>query len=63
MSRITVTMKDGKHRTYDDHVSRAPPSIRYEIGFVVVTDTYGAEISIPAAEVSEVHKEAEPKRW
>lgn len=57
MANITIKMKDGTVRDFPHE--RRPggsysKSVRYEPGFVVVTDEYYNETAIPAADVEEV---------
>jgi hypothetical protein len=57
MPSITVKMKDGTRREFP-HKGRAGGSwtktLRYEIGFVVITDEYGNETAIPSADIEEI---------
>ena len=57
MANITITMKDSTVRRFL-HEGRAGGSytktIRYEGAFVIVTDEWGTETAIPAADVAEV---------
>lgn len=57
MISIKVHMKDGTVRDFP-HTGRAggsySKSIRYETGFVVITDEWGNETAIPTADVEEV---------
>jgi len=58
-------MKDGTVREFR-HTGRAggswTKSLRYEPGFIVITDEYQNETAIPTADVAEVTKSAE-SRW
>jgi len=60
MASITVTMKDGKKREFP-HRGRAGGSytkrVRYEGGFVIITDEWSNETAIPSADVAEVQVE------
>jgi hypothetical protein len=57
---ITVIMKDGRRREFK-HEGRPGGSytkrLRYEPGFVVITDEWGQETAIPAEDISEVRTE------
>lgn len=61
--RITITMKDGTTKEWQD---RGRPGgsyscrLRYEHGFVVVTDEWDKETAIPAADIKEI--KSEPRR-
>lgn len=60
MASYTILMRDGSKREFR-HTGRPggsyTKSIRYEVGFVVVTDEYGHEVSIPSADIKEIQKE------
>ena len=66
MANITVTMKDGTVRKFL-HEGRSggswTKSVRYEEGFVVITDEYGKETAIPTADVKEVTSESHRGCW
>jgi hypothetical protein len=61
---IVITMKDGTRKEFM-HKGRSGGSytkeVRYEGAFVIVTDEWGSETAIPAADVAEV--KTEPTRW
>ena len=65
MADITVTMKDGTVRKFED---RGAPGgsysnhLEYKPGFVVITDPYGKSTSIPTADVAEVVQHSN-RRW
>jgi hypothetical protein len=64
MSNITIRMRDGSTREFK-HAGRPGGSytkrLRYEPGFVVVTDEYYHETAIPTDLVDSV--EESPTRW
>jgi hypothetical protein len=66
MASITITMKDGTIRSFP-HEGRAggsyTKSVRYEGGFVIVTDEWYKETAIPAEDVREVVKTSERQGW
>lgn len=66
MATYRIKMRDGKTRVFEDR-GRAggsyAQSLRYEIGFVVVTDCYGGETAIPAADIAEITKDADQRAW
>jgi hypothetical protein len=55
MASIDITMKDGTVKSFP-HLGRAGGSytktLRYEVGFVVVTDEWNAETAIPSADIA-----------
>ena len=57
MASIIIKMKNGDTREFP-HTGRAAgsytKSIRYESGFVVITDEYDKEIAIPSSDIIEV---------
>jgi hypothetical protein len=57
VSDIRVRLKDGTERHFP-HESRPgggyENALRYEVGFVVVTDVWGKETSLPTADVVDV---------
>jgi hypothetical protein len=66
MASITITMKDGSTREFP-HEGRGggsySKSVRYEGGFVIVTDEWGKETAIPSSDVKEVVKKPERYGW
>jgi len=63
MASIKITMKDGTVKDFP-HRGRAggsySKSVRYEGGFVIVTDEWYHETAYPACDVAEVVKSQEP---
>jgi len=65
MASVTVKMRDGSVREFKE---RGRPGgsysmhLRYEIGFVVVTDEWNEETAIPTELVAEVVKERD-RSW
>jgi len=57
MSAITIKLKDGTTREFPDN-GRAggswSTSVKFEGGFVTVTDEWGKRTSFPAGDVAEV---------
>jgi hypothetical protein len=53
MCRTTKVFEDKDHEV----------KVAYEIGFVVITDGYGAKTAYPAASIERVEVEAPPRRW
>jgi len=66
MPNIKITMKDGTVRDFP-HEGRAGGSytkhVKYEGGFVVVTDGWDTKTAIPACDVAEVKETSERGRW
>jgi len=66
MKSIYIKMKDGSTRNFE-HEGRAGGSyskeIRYEMGFVVVTDEWGNETAIPTENIHEVRVENVRRGW
>jgi hypothetical protein len=67
MASITITFKDGTKREFP-HVGRAgggyTKKVRYEGGFVIVTDEYYNETAFPQSDVREVYKDSGDRgRW
>jgi hypothetical protein len=66
MANITVKMKDGTVRKFE-HKGRPggswTKSLRYEEGFVVISDEYGTETAIPTADIEEVVSEPHRGSW
>lgn len=64
MASITVKMKDGTVRDFQ-HTGRAGGSwtkeIKYEGAFAVITDEWGQQTAIPAADIAEVN--VLPTHW
>jgi hypothetical protein len=64
MPSITVKMKDGRVRQFP-HEGRAGGSwtktLRYEPGFVVITDEWGNETALPATDIEEI--KTHPQRY
>lgn len=64
MSSISVKMKDGSVREFP-HVGRAggsyTKSVKFEGGFVIITDEWYGRTAIPATDVIEV--EEMPERY
>jgi hypothetical protein len=57
MATIVVKMQDGTVKTFPHEERRdrfATTNVKYEVGFVVVTDVWGKTISIPADQIEEV---------
>lgn len=66
MNRVTVKMKDGTDRHFKETRSDrdGKNTVRYEVGFVVVTNVWGKETAIPASDVLEVEFSPEQRgRW
>lgn len=70
MSRITVyfkpspTLRAGQEKKiFESQVSRSMCSVSFEIGFVVITDTYGSKFSYPADSIDRIEEEAPSQRW
>ena len=65
MANITVKMKDGTKREFK-HEGRAGGSytktVKFEAGFVIITDEWDERIAIPAADIAEVI-EKPLRRW
>jgi len=66
MPSITVTMKDGEVKRFEER-GRSGGSyamgLRYEQGFVVIVDEWGKEISIPTEDIKQIEKEAPRSSW
>lgn len=66
MATYRLYMRDG---TVKEFIDRGRPggsyaqSLRYETGFVVITDCYGGETSIPTGDIREITKEATQGAW
>lgn len=66
MATYRLQMRDGTVREFKD---RGRPggsyaqSLRYEVGFVVITDCYGGETSIPSEDIREINKDATQGAW
>lgn len=64
MTSITIKMKDGRRREFP-HAGRPGGSwtktLRYEPGFVVITDEYGSETAIPTNDIEEI--KTRPERY
>lgn len=57
MPNITVTTVDGDVKRFEhNRGDRYEPSVSYEICFVVITDRFGVEVSIPAATIKRIDK-------
>lgn len=58
MASITIKMKDGTDRSFP-HEGRPGGSwtktLRYEPGFVVITDEYGNETAIPTDDIAQIN--------
>jgi hypothetical protein len=65
MEMITVTFKDHRSPKVYRHKGRAGGSytigVRYEVGWVVITDEWGHEDGFPSADVESV--EARERGW
>ncbi len=63
---IKITMKDGSVRDFH-HTGRAGGSytktLRYEEGFVVITDEWHTETAIPTVDIAEIKTEDHGSRW
>jgi len=66
MPDFTVNMKDGTVRSFHE-LGRAggsyTNSMRYEPGFAVFRDEWGAEVSIPTELIQEISKSAPRGGW
>ena len=66
MKNITIVMRDGTKKEHK-HTGRAggsySKSVRYELGFVVVTDEYGNETAYPTEDIAEVKVENLRSGW
>lgn len=66
MSAIQVRKKDGTVKDFPDGHRPGGSwtnSIRYEVGFVVVTDVWGNETAIPSADIDEIKTTPNRGRW
>lgn len=63
MARITIKMRDGTKRVFDQEARQREgyPRVAYEIGFVVITDQYLGKTAIPSDDVSEITQDAPPR--
>jgi len=58
MSNITIKLRDGTMREFKEAGRPGGSyanSVSYEIGFVVVTDEWGARTAIPSGDIAEVN--------
>jgi hypothetical protein len=66
MPNIKITMKDGTVRDFP-HEGRAgggyTKTVKYQGGFVIVTDEWDAKTAFPATDVAEVKETPERGRW
>lgn len=66
MTDITIVMRDGTKREFP-HKGRAGGSytkkLRYEPGFVVVTDEWYDETAIPTQDIEEIKVSGNDNRW
>ena len=65
MSKVTVTLKDGNSIEFAETGRPGGSysnSVAYEIGFVVVTDEWGAQVAFPASDIAKVTIDAY-RRW
>ena len=67
MSHITVRLKDGTSREFKEENRPGGSyrnSVKFDVGFVVVTDVWGKRTAIPAEDVAEVVDEPDMRgRW
>jgi hypothetical protein len=61
---VTVTMKDGTKRKFTDRPGGSYyVNLEYVIGFVVITEEWGAKTSIPSDEIKEILQEPSRGGW
>lgn len=66
MSKVTVTLKSGEVRVYEDGTRPGGSYsnvVRYEGAFVIVEDQWGERTAFPAADVVQVVIQPPPGRW
>lgn len=58
---VTVTKTDGTVERFEE--TREMPAVSYVIGFVIVRDGYGREISIPTSTVTRIETDPPNRSW